>query len=69
MYKLTLKAARVNAGFTQDEIAETLGVSRSTVIGWENGKRHMRPAFLLAFCSVTRTNVDDIILPEKSTEK
>lgn len=68
MNKLTLKAARVNAGYTQDQIAETLGVSRSTIIKWESGKSKMRAAFLLAFCSVTHTDVDDIILPKTSAD-
>ena len=33
--KITLKAARVNAGLTLEEAAKTLGISRSTLISWE----------------------------------
>ena len=30
-----LKAARVNAGLTQDEVAEKLGKSKSTIVNYE----------------------------------
>ncbi len=37
-YKITLEAARVNAHLTQNEAAEKLGVSRSTIQSWESGR-------------------------------
>ena len=36
MAKITLKAARVNAGYTQKEAAELIGVSNRTLGRWEN---------------------------------
>ena len=33
--KLTLKAARVNAGLTQKELAKLMGISEVTLIKWE----------------------------------
>jgi DNA-binding XRE family transcriptional regulator len=36
--KWRLCACRVNAGYTQREVAELLGVSEVSVINWENGK-------------------------------
>lgn len=36
--RISIKAARVNAGLTQREVAKTLGVSRETIINWEKGK-------------------------------
>lgn len=36
---LSLAAARVNANLTQKEFAEKCGVSESTVIAWESGRR------------------------------
>ena len=33
--KITLKAARVNAGFTQEEVAALLGVSARQIWIWE----------------------------------
>ena len=36
---LSLTAARVNANLTQREFAKKCGVSESTVIAWETGRR------------------------------
>lgn len=36
---VSLAAARVNANLTQKELAERCGVSESTVIAWETGRR------------------------------
>ena len=36
--KISLAAARVNAGLTQKELAEKCGVSESTVLNWESGR-------------------------------
>lgn len=37
---ISLAAARVNAKLTQKELAMMCGVSESTVIAWESGKRY-----------------------------
>ena len=37
--KITLAAARVNAGLTQKQLAEKCGVSESSVFNWENGEQ------------------------------
>lgn len=34
--KLTLEAARVNAGYKQSEAAKKLGITQSTLSNWEN---------------------------------
>lgn len=65
--KITLEAARVNAGYTQAELAEKMGVSRATVISWESGKSEMKTAYFYMFCGLTGLTEDDILLPEKST--
>ena len=36
MIKITLEAARRNAGLTQKEVAESLGISNKTLGNWEN---------------------------------
>jgi len=36
---ITLKAARVNAGYTQEEAAKLLGVSEPTLVNYEKGRR------------------------------
>ena len=36
--QISLAAARVNAGFTQDEVVKRLKISKNTLVAWENGK-------------------------------
>ena len=67
MAKITIEAARVNSGLTQAELAEKMGVSRTTVINWERGKSEMKTAYLYMFCGITGFSEDDILLPIKST--
>lgn len=65
---ITLAAARVNTGLTQEQMAEKLGVTRPTYAAWETGKAPMRTAYLVAFCVITGFSVDDIILPSVLTD-
>ncbi len=67
MMKITMEAARVNAKLTQQELADKLKVSRSTVVNVENGYVEVKPIYLYAFCHVVGVSEDDIILPKKST--
>lgn len=67
MAKITLEAARVNTGLTQAQLAEKMGVSRQSVIDWENGKREMRTPYLYLFCQLTGFSEDDILLPKRPT--
>lgn len=65
--KIPIKAARVAAGLTQEELAQQMGVSRQTVINWETDKQEIKTAYLYMFCGITGFSEDDIILPKKST--
>ncbi len=38
--KISLAAARVNAGMTQKEAAQKLGISNRTLISWERGESY-----------------------------
>ena len=42
MQLLSLKAARVNAGLTQEEAAARLGINRNTLQRWERGQTFPR---------------------------
>lgn len=38
MLQITLKSARVNRNMTQSQVAKILGISKHTIINWENNK-------------------------------
>lgn len=59
--KLTLKAARINAGFTQQQAAEQLNVSKDTVSNWERGKSYPGVPALKKMEKVYGVPYDDII--------
>lgn len=37
-FQVSLAAARVNAGMTQEDVARVMRVSKSTIVNWEKGK-------------------------------
>lgn len=67
MAKITMEAARVNAKLTQEQLAEKMNVSRSSIISWENGKREIKTAYVHLFCEIVGMSEDDILLPEITT--
>lgn len=67
--QVTIAGARVSKGWSQDELAQRMGVSRSTVVKWESGKVPMKPAYVCMFCNITGFDKDDLILPEEYTKR
>ncbi len=65
--QISLKAARVNAGLTQVEVAEKLGKSPNTIILWENGIISPDRANLYLLAETYGLSVDNIFLPSNST--
>lgn len=63
MTKMTLKAARVNAGLTQAQVALGLGVSTKTVANWESGVNSIPAKALLKMCDLYHISINDIDLP------
>lgn len=62
--KITLAAARVNAGLTQKEAAELAKVSKRTLSSYERGERLPKVDVLNALCQNYGCKLDDIkILP------
>lgn len=67
--KITPKGARVSAGYTQEAMANEIGISRVHLIALENGRAPFNRPVLLAWSKVTGFEVDDFILPEVSTQR
>ncbi|BFH12732.1 helix-turn-helix transcriptional regulator [Paenibacillus melissococcoides] len=65
-FDLSIKAARVEKGFTQEALAEKLGVSKRTIISWENGEVEIKPYVIYSLAYVFEMNADLIRVPARS---
>ena len=65
---VSMKALRVNANLTQEEIARKMGISRDLYNQIENGKVDAKPVYIYAFCQLIGCTPDDISTPEMSTK-
>ena len=61
MPKMTLKAARINAGYTQAESAKSLKVSNKTLSNWENGVSMPKADKIDAICTLYKVPYDMLI--------
>lgn len=66
-FQISLAAARVNAGYTQGDVAKMLHVSNKTINNWENGKVSPSFANVEMLCRIYGLSSDYIFLPTKST--
>ena len=64
----TLKAHRISRGFTQEYVAESLGVSRQAVSKWENGTSDPSTANLMALAKLYGLSVDELLRQVETTE-
>lgn len=58
--KVSLRAARVNRGLTQKELAEKVDVTKKTVCSWESGKTYPKASKIQAICEALGVKYDDI---------
>lgn len=58
--QLTLKAARINKGLRQTDVAVALGVDRKTVSSWEKGKSMPNASKIPGICDVLGVAYDNI---------
>lgn len=65
MPKLTLKAARVNAGYTQHDVADNMHVALSTVRNWENGTTSPKLSQFVKLCRLYNTPMDCIFFEDE----
>ena len=66
MLRISLEAARVNAGLTQKELAEELGISNVTVVNWEKGVTEPTLSQLRKISQLSGIPMDFIYVPDKS---
>lgn len=66
-YKVTLTAARINAGYTLDDVCRITGRSRQTVINWEKGRSRISIPDADFLVRLYKVPIDSLILPCEST--
>ena len=67
--KITLKAARVNAGYTQHEVARQLNLTPRTLINYEKGVSFPRNDMILKIAFLYRIDVENIKKPKPKKNK
>lgn len=60
MNKITLSAARVNAGYSQKQAAELLNISNKTLCNWEKGKTFPEQPMIEKLCNLYSVTYDMI---------
>jgi len=65
-FKISLAAARVNAGLTQSDVAQILKVGKQTIVSWEKGKSEPKMSQSRQLSELYNMPLDNIFLPEKS---
>ena len=45
-FQISLAAARVNAGLTQEEVAKAMKVGKQTIVSWEKGNSERKEYYL-----------------------
>lgn len=61
--QITLTAARVNAGYSLDEVAKEMKETKGTIINWEKGRTSIKIAEFEELCNLYKISKDYIILP------
>ena len=62
---MNIKKAREKAGFTQQNLADELGVSQSTVATWETQKSLPRTDKLPALAKILGCTIDELLKKEE----
>lgn len=64
-WKISLEAARVNAGLTQTEAAEAIGVSQVTISNWETGKTSPKMSIVPTIADLYKVPVQDLLFAQR----
>lgn len=64
--RITIKAARVNAGLSQEEAAKRLDIGVKTLQNWESGATSPRADKMPDICNLYGCGINDIIFLTKN---
>ncbi len=65
MAKISLRAARISAGYSAEKAAKQVGVSRFTLLKYEKGDTVPRWDVFETLCKLYGVSVTDIFLPKE----
>ena len=65
-FQISLAAARINAGLTQEEAAKALKVGKQTIVNWEKGKSEPKMSQSRQLSELYKIPLDYIFLSEAS---
>ena len=65
---IAMKDARTNAGLSQQELADKLGVSRQTINAIEKGDYNPTIKLCVGICRVLRLTLNDLFWNEESID-
>ena len=63
--RLNLKPIRVNAGFTQAQLAEESGVEQASISRWETGESMPGVDKLIKLAKILNCSIDDFFKPDQ----
>ena len=62
-FRISLRAARINAELTQKQVAKLMGRNKQTIVNWESGKTEISFGDVLRLCQVYDVPVEYIRPP------
>ena len=68
MEKMTLRAARVNAGKSAEDVCAIMMISEATLYSWENGYTSPKWPVFMKLCRLYEVDPRAISLPEESAK-
>ena len=63
--EMKLKDARIQAGLTQEQVAEIIMVSRQTISNWENGKSLPDIVSIMNLSNLYQISIDELLKGDK----
>ena len=67
--EMILKKARENAGYTQEQVAERIRVSRQTISNWETGKTLPDIISIIDLSDLYQISIDELLKGDKSLKQ
>lgn len=67
--KITLAAARVNAGYTQADVVKVLNVTPATLVAWEKGSAEPKVTQARKLASLYKMPLENIFFGEEIHSK